>query len=314
MPGVAAVTGATGFIGTHLVRHLAEAGWRVRILARRIPGSHDFPVPPVDTVVGDLQDPPALRQLVSGADVVIHLAGLVKAPSAEAFHATNVRGTAGVVEAVAKLPKTRLIHVSSLAAREPELSVYARSKAEAESEVRKLPSGFDSVIVRPSVVYGPGDQETFGFFQRANKGVSIIPASHGQRISFIYINDLCNLIKVISENSLRSTEPLEIDDGKPGAYSWPEILSAMSTAAGKRLRTVHLPAVGVRMAAGLNAALHRLRGTVTMFTPGKARELLHHDWAVRASPVDKLAGWAPTCGIVEGFEKTMLWYRSKGWL
>ena len=314
MPGVAAVTGATGFIGTHLVRHLADAGWSVRILARRIPGSHDFPIPPVDTVVGDLRDPSALSRLFAGADVVIHLAGLVKAPSAEAFHATNVRGTAAVVEAMAKLPRGRLVHVSSLAAREPDLSDYARSKADAESEVRKLPSRFDSVIVRPSVVYGPGDWGIFGFFQGANKGVTIIPGSLKQRISFIYITDLCNLINSISENDSPSAEPLEIDDGKPGAYSWPEILSAMSAAAGRRLRTVHLPAIGVRTAAGLNAALHRFKGTATMFTPGKARELLHHDWAVRAAPVDKLAGWAPTCRIVEGFERTMLWYRSKGWL
>src|SRR5262245_53018946 len=180
MPGVAAVTGATGFIGTHLVRHLADAGWRVRILARRIPGGHDFPVPPVDTVIGDLQDPSALRQLVSGADVVIHLAGLVKAPSAEAFHATNVRGTAETVETEAKYPQDQPMHGSSLAGREPEKSQSSRSKAEAESEVRKLPSRFDSLIVHPSVVYGPGDQETFGFFQGASKGVSVILASHGQ--------------------------------------------------------------------------------------------------------------------------------------
>jgi 2-alkyl-3-oxoalkanoate reductase len=314
MPGVAAVTGATGFIGTHLVRYLAERGWKIRILARRIPGGHDFPLPPVETVIGDLDDPVALRRLVEDADVIIHLAGLVKAPSAEAFHRTNVQGTAAVAAAVAALPKARLIYVSSLAAREPDLSDYAQSKALAEDEVRKIAPGLNSIIIRPSVVYGPGDRETFAFFQSANRGFSIIPGALSQRISFIHINSLLSLIHVICDNESAVSASLEVDDGHPGGYGWPEIVSAMSSAAGQRLRTVHLPAAAVRMAAGINAAMHRLRGTATMFTPGKAQELLHTDWAVRTSAADWPPGWRPNCGLVEGFEKTMLWYRSKGWL
>lgn len=313
MPGVAAVTGATGFIGTHLVRHMAGRGWRIRILARRIPGSHDFPLPPLDAVIGDLDDAAALDRLVAGADVVIHLAGLIKAPSAQAFQTANVRGTAAVVEAISTHRGGRLIHVSSLAAREPNLSDYARSKAQAEDEVRKLQPGFDSVIIRPPIVYGPGDRETLAFFQSASRGFSIIPGTLNQRLSFIHISDLCELINLISENRFSTAKPLEIDDGKLGAYGWPEIVSALSAAAGKRLRTVHLPAAVVRMAAGVNAAVHQLRGTATMLTSGKARELSHPDWAARPGAETPL-GWQPACLIPEGFEKTMLWYRSKGWL
>src|SRR5262245_8548457 len=313
MPGVAAVTGATGFIGTHLVRHMADHGWRIRILARRIPGSHDFPLPPLEAVIGDLNDSSALDRLVAGADVVIHLAGLIKAPANEACQAANVHGTAAVVAAVTRHRVARLIHVSSLAAREPDLSDYARSKARAEDKVHRLPDGLNSTIIRPPIVYGPGDRETLAFFQSASRGFSIIPGTRDQRLSFININDLCELINLISQSGFSSAQPLEVDDGKPGAYGWLEIVSALSAAAGKHLRTVHMPAAAVRMAGGVNAAAHRLRGTTTMFTPGKVREVLHPDWAARPA-AEAPPGWRPTCLIPEGFEKTMLWYRSKGWL
>jgi len=312
MAGVVAVTGATGFIGTHVVRELAGRGWKVRILTRRIPGSHFFPLPRVEAVIGDLADPAALRQLVAGADAVIHLAGVVKAPSAEAFHRANVMGTRAVVEAVGNQPKGRLIHVSSLAAREPRLSDYARSKSESEDEVRKLSNGIDWIIIRPSVVYGPGDQETLGFFQGANCGISIIPGPRDQRISFIYINDLSRKINLLIEEQLGG-RTCEIDDKKPGGYGWPEIVASMSAAAGRRLISLHLPATAVRIAAHANAAMHRVAGGVTIFTPGKARELRHSDWVARA-PLEALSNWEPRHRLAEGFEKTMLWYRSVGWL
>jgi len=313
MPGVVAITGATGFIGTHVVRQLADRGWMVRILTRRIPGSHLFPLPRVEAVIGDLADPGALERLVAGTDAVVHLAGVVKAPSAEAFHQANVVGTRAIAEAVAALPKGRLIHISSLAAREPALSDYAHSKTEAENEIRRISNGIDWIIIRPSVVYGPGDRETLGFFQAAERGFSVIPGPRDQRISFINVRDLSNLINVLVENNATG-ETLEIDDSKPGGYGWPEIIGAMSTATGKRLLSLHLPATVVRMVAGINAAVHRLGGSTTMFTPGKARELLHRDWAARAPAAGTLSGWTPAHRLAEGFEKTMLWYRAAGWL
>jgi len=313
MPGVVAVTGATGFIGTHVVHQLASKGWAVRILTRRIPGSHHFALPRVEAVIGDLADRTALGRLVAGADAVVHLAGLVKAPSAEAIHQANVMGTRAVVEAVSASPKARLIHVSSLAAREAGLSDYARSKAKAETEVRKALLGISWIILRPSVVYGPGDRETLGFFKSADFGFSVIPGPRDQRISFIYISDLSDLIHILVEDKIAG-EILEIDDGKPGGYGWPEIVAAMSTAAGKRLNSLHLPAPAVRIAAGINAAVHWPGGGATMFTPGKARELRHPNWVARAPATGMLSGWKPSHRLAEGFEKTMHWYRLAGWL
>lgn len=313
MARIVAVTGATGFIGSHVVRQLAGNGWTVRILTRRIPGDHHFPLPLIEAVVGDLSDAAALRRLVAGAEVVVHLAGLVKAPSAQAFHRVNAMGTRALVQAVLTQPDARLIHVSSLVVREPGISDYAASKAQAENELRTLSNRMAWTIIRPSVVYGPGDRETLGFFQTAARGFTVIPGPMSQKISFIYISDLSSLINILVQNTGRCRETLEVDDGKLGGYSWPEIAAAMGAAAGRRLRTVHLPAPAVRTAATVNAAAHWLMGKTTMFTPGKARELTYRDWAAHMPP-GGLPEWRPAHGLAEGFEKAMRWYRSVGWL
>jgi len=314
MASLVAVTGATGFIGTHLVRRLAAEGRPVRILTRRIPANRLFPLPKVDAVIGDLADPKALDRLLTGAGTVIHLAGAVKARSAEAFQQANVLGTRAIAEAAARQRNCRFIHVSSLAAREPQLSDYALSKSDAELEVGKLSSGLRWIIVRPPAVYGPGDRETLGFFRSAARGFFPRPGPSDQRISFIDVSELCDLIKVISEISRGDGQTLEVDDGAAEGYGWPEIGAAMAAAAGKQLRAIPLPAFAIHAAAAVNAASHRILGASTVFTPGKARELRHPDWVARLPDGEVLSNWKPSCLLPEGFAKTMRWYREAGWL
>jgi nucleoside-diphosphate-sugar epimerase len=314
MADLVAVTGATGFIGAHLVRRLAAAGRPVRILTRRIPADRHFPLPKVEAVIGDLADSTALKRLLTGAGTVIHLAGAVKARSADDFHRANVLGTRAIAEAAARQPNCRFIHVSSLAAREPQLSGYALSKSDAELEVGKLSSGLRWTIIRPPAVYGPGDRETFGFFRSAARGFLPQPGPPDQRISFIDVNELCDFIKVISEAKGGDGQTIEVDDGAGEGYGWPEIGAAMAAAAGKQLRAIPLPAFAVHAAAALNAASHRILGGATVFTPGKARELRHSDWIARLPGDDVLSGWKPSCLLPEGFAKTMRWYREAGWL
>ncbi|HVR67508.1 MAG TPA: NAD-dependent epimerase/dehydratase family protein [Verrucomicrobiae bacterium] len=314
MASLVAVTGATGFIGTHLVRRLAADARPVRILTRRIPADRHFPLPKVEAVIGDLSDPKALDRLLTGAGNVIHLAGAVKAGSAEAFQQANVLGTRAIAEAAARQANCRFIHVSSLAAREPQLSDYALSKSDAELEIGKLSSGLRWIIIRPPAVYGPGDRETLGFFKSAARGFLPQPGPSNQRISFIDVNELCDFIKVISETTRGDGQTVEVDDGAAEGYSWPEIGAAMASATGKQLRTVRLPGFAVHAAAALNAASHRILGANTVFTPGKARELRHPDWVARPWGDDMFASWKPSCLLPEGFAKTMLWYRHAGWL
>jgi nucleoside-diphosphate-sugar epimerase len=161
MAGLVAITGATGFVGGYTAKALAEAGWRVRLLCRRLPLSPLLSDISPEIVLGDLEDPAALAALVRGADAVVHAAGAVRALDAVGFYRANADGTARMVAAVrADAPQARFVLISSLSAREPTLSAYAGSKRAGEIELeRAAGAALDWSILRPPAVYGPGDRE-----------------------------------------------------------------------------------------------------------------------------------------------------------
>src|SRR5687767_595612 len=149
-----AITGGTGFVGSHLLRTALGAGHRVSALTRRPQSVRNT----LSWVEGDLADRAALARLVEGADAVIHVAGVLNARDRAGFEDGNVAGTLAMLAAATAAGIRRFVFVSSLAAREPELSMYGGSKARAEALVES--SGLDWSIVRPPAVYGPGDRET----------------------------------------------------------------------------------------------------------------------------------------------------------
>lgn len=303
MAPLAAVTGATGFVGRRLVGALADHGWRVRILARQAPpaGPHD------DVISGDLGNAEALRRLTDGAAVVIHCAGLIKARDRAAFHAVNVDGAAAVARASAG---RRLLLVSSLAAREPSLSAYAESKRAGEEACRAIAGGA-LTIVRPPAIYGPGDRATLGIFQAAAASPLLpLPGSPDARLALAHVDDVCAEIAFLAGQP-SGPGPYTPAGARPQGYGWREIFSAAAAAVGRHPRRVPAPAWLVR-AAGLLADLAALREPL-MFGSGKAREILHPDWSVSA---EELAPGAPPARfeLAEGFADTVAWYRAHGWL
>src|SRR5262249_13503737 len=157
-----AITGATGFFGRYIVSAFATRGWRVRILARQPIDHPQLAGLQLDVVSGDLSNKQALRALVDGADAIVHAAGLIKASSAAAFEAVNVYGTANLARAIEERGvAARVLLVSSMAAREPGLSSYARTKRAGEELLMTvLNPRCDWTIVRPCAIYGPWDRET----------------------------------------------------------------------------------------------------------------------------------------------------------
>ncbi|MDZ7826716.1 MAG: NAD-dependent epimerase/dehydratase family protein [Gammaproteobacteria bacterium] len=167
-----AVTGATGFIGRALCRRLTDLAVPVRALVRR--AQAELPEG-ITRVRGSLADPAALAELVRDARVVIHCAGAVRGAKRAAFDAVNVDGTAALIEAMSEqAPTARLVLLSSLAAREPQLSDYAASKRAAEALLTSdLP--FDHCILRPTAVYGPGDVELQPLLAAMARGLAPVP-------------------------------------------------------------------------------------------------------------------------------------------
>jgi 2-alkyl-3-oxoalkanoate reductase len=311
---LAAVTGATGFLGHYIVRALAASGWQVRILARKAPDNARPGDPPVDAVIGDLSNPHALRELVDGADVVVHAAGLIKAPNLAAFRAVNVGGTANLVDALGdRRPGAHLLLVSSMAAREPQLSAYAATKRESEQVVAAGLRGHDWTTVRPCAVYGPSDRETLAIFRAAVHRVFPLPAPRKGRLALIHAADAADAIARLSDHG-PAARVLELTDRRVEGYGWPEIIAAIEAAMGTKLLVVPLPGVTVRAAAIVNLVAAKLAGRTAILTPGKAREILHSDWGSAADRQPAPEIWFPKIGLNDGFRDTVSWYREQNWL
>ena len=311
---VVAVTGATGFLGLHLVVALARQGARVRILARR-PTSHELWAGiPLDVVPGSLEDRHALERLAAGADAVVHAAGAIKARNRAAFLHTNRDGTNAIAQAARRCaPDARFIAISSLAAREPQLSDYAASKRAGEEAARAVygdPSD-RLVIVRPPAIYGPWDRETLAIFKAVSRAV--VPVFGSGRTAIVHVADATAAIAQLAMGTGDAGLYI-LADTNPAGYGIKDLLDEAARAVGRSPRFVRVPD-GILLAAGKTSAWWgRLSGNTPIFTAGKAREILHADWSVAENEVLPPALYQSKIGISDGFRQTVAWYRAAGWL
>ncbi len=305
MVRLVALTGATGFVGSHAVRAFADAGWHVRVLARRLPSNPILAPAGAELILGDLDDAPALGALVRDADVVVHAAGAVRARDAIGFYRANAQGTAGVVSAVrSTAPQARFVFVSSLSAREPALSDYAGSKRAGEIELERAGQEIDWSIIRPPAVYGPGDRELLPFFRMAQGGWLAAPANGNARLSLIHAGDLARAILTLASSTTCRGATLEVDDGRDGGYGWPDIAAALGDAVGRRVRLVRVPRLPVLALATLIEAQARRHGRAPMANRGKVREFWHPDWVARGSEFRVRTNWIPQVSLEKGFSDT----------
>jgi nucleoside-diphosphate-sugar epimerase len=312
---VIAVTGATGFVGLHLVAALARAGGRVRILARRQPGQESWRGIAVDVVPGRLEEAQALERLTVGADAVVHVAGLIKARDRSEFMSVNCQGTRAVAQAAQQYaPAARFVVISSLAAREPQLSDYAASKRAGEEAARAVyrDRREQLVIVRPPIIYGPGDRETLAIFKAVSH--AFVPIFGSGRMAILHVADAAAAIARLAVGNGGAAGLYALADDNPSGYSNRELMSEAARAVG---RTPHFAPVpgGVLLAAGQASAWWgRIRGRAHIFTPGKAREMLHPDWSVSCDELIPAAIYRSQIGIAEGFRTTVAWYKAANWL
>jgi nucleoside-diphosphate-sugar epimerase len=315
MARLAAVTGATGFLGRYIVGALAAAGWQVRVLARQDAAHPQLDGLALQTVRGDLSDRRALDELIDGADAVVHAAGLIKAPNAAAFRAVNVGGTANLVAALNDGGAGKhLLLVSSMVARESGLSAYAGTKRAGENVVATaLKPPHEWTIVRPCAIYGPWDKETLAIFQAIARRVFPVMHRRAARAALIHAADAAGAIVSLC-NYGPSGRIFELTDRRADGYSWAEIVSAAEAAIGTRALKIPLPGIAVRAVGAMNAVVARVAGRTPMLTLGKAREILHADWG---SAVDRLPPpelWQPRVALDAGFRETVSWYRDRRWL
>jgi len=311
VPKLAAVTGATGFIGRHVVSALRRQGWDARVLARRHPAELLTPYSRFEIVLGDLADQAALERLVRGAHAIIHLGGVIKALRREDFYTANEGGTEHLLRAAAAVaPAAMLVHVSSLAARQPELSPYCDSKHRAELKVEALAGDRIWTILRPPAVYGPGDREILPLFKAAKLGIVPYPAAPDATLSLIHVADLADAIVACLGRSGSPHALFEIDDGVPGGYRWPDILGALGEAVGRKPAGLRLPRTALALAARMNELRTRIDQKPRVLVSHKVAEVYWPDWAVRGNRLQQAADWHPSFDAWSGFRNAAKWYRN----
>jgi nucleoside-diphosphate-sugar epimerase len=279
----------------------------------------------VHLVEGDLAQQQGLARLVREADVVLHLAGLVKARSEAEFLHVNRDGTAGLARAARAAATSRLVMVSSLAATGPSsashpsdeltpprpVTPYGRSKLAGEQALRA--SGQPFVIVRPPAVYGPGDRAFLPLFRAARLGVVPVFGDGQQVLSLIHVDDLAEALAAIV------AAPAEVDGrvfhaAHPQAVTQRALVAAIARAVGRdHVRVLPLPRFIVRGLLAVSAAVARVRGQVTQLAPNKAPELLAPAWTCSSTEIERCVGWRARIALADGLAETADWYRRQGW-
>src|SRR3954454_24667969 len=298
-----AITGGTGFVGSPLINTGLGQGHNIKALTRREQAARDN----LEWVAGDLQEREALHRLGDGADAILHVPGTISAPNAKAFEKGNVTGTLSMLAAATAGGVHRFVHVSSLAAREPKLSLYGASKARAEALVES--SGLDWAIIRPPAVYGPGDKETLELFRMAKLGLILTPPRG--HLSLIHVNDLARLLLALAEPDAPSNLVIEADDGTPGGWTHRNFARALGPAVAKKPAIVPAPGALLRLAAHADQLV---RGPRSKLTVDRSAYFSHHDWVTDPKLGPPPGLWHPQVQTEQGLADTAAWYRQQGWL
>lgn len=300
-PKTVTLIGATGFIGRRLAEILIAGGHEV-VAPIRATSNRRKGLPPglrireCSLSSGDA----GLRDALGMADAVIYAAGTVRGSVIDDFRPANVRGVEVVADFLAHMPPPAppLLLISSIAASEPQLSDYARSKREGECVLEARPA-LASAIFRPPAVYGPGDREMRPVFDAMRRGFALRAGPAGQRFSLLHADDLARAaLAWLDAGADQGSGLFELHDGCEGGYSLDEIAKAV--ACGGRVRVLPLPVTVLAGIARMNTQLARFTGRSPMLSPGKVRELRHPRWVCDNATITRALGWTPEIPLQQG--------------
>ena len=240
-----------------------------------------------------------------GADILFHCAGAVRGARYRDFEMANVQGTACLLDALATLPAPpRTVVLSSIVARQPQLSWYSRSKREAEELIARAAIPPVWTLLRPPAVYGPGDREMLPLFRAMARGIAPVPGAIEARNSLMHVDDLVRACLACASAEGARGRTFELHDGTEGGYSWGELAELAGRVHRRQVRPLRIPGPLLDALAGLNLLRARLTGTRPMLTPAKLRELRHPDWVADNSAIAAATGWQPSIALEQGLNNS----------
>lgn len=322
----ALVTGATGFVGGHLMERLLERGDTVTALVRSPARAAEAAAQGVRLIKGDLADLAALRAATLDQDVVYHVAALTGAVDEAEFMLANRDGTANLARAtVAAGGSARFVLVSSMAAGGPSrrgalkaadghdqpVTMYGRSKLAAELVLRGEPLGW--TVLRPPTVYGPRDRDNLlTVFKAARLGVAPVFGDGSMELSIIHVVDLVNAI--VCAGTMPGLEHRVFYVNHPEVITSAELVRTIGQEMGKEITLLPVPEWVARTALNATGLWARALGRKTILRADKANEFYQEAWTGDATPFSAATGWHPRWSLAAGVADTAAWYRKAGWL
>ena len=324
----ALVTGANGFVGSHLVEALLKKGYEVVCLVRNKSDLRFLSGLNLEYKCGDVTDADSLREPLKGVDFIFHVAGITRAKNREEYFKVNASGTKNLVQACFETNPDvkRFIYVSSQTAAGPgkdlhpidenakcePINNYGKSKLEGEKEVLNFQDKLPVTIIRPPAVYGPRDKDILYFFQMINKG--IIP-SFGLKesyLSLVYVKDLVQGLILAAESKKSSGQIYFLTDGK--TYSWSEAFGIVRDSLGVKAIRLRIPKSLLVTFAFFSEAFTRLLGKTPLLHLGRAKELCQRFWLSDISKAKTDLGFLPEYDLEKGALETANWYKENKWL
>jgi nucleoside-diphosphate-sugar epimerase len=320
------LTGATGFLGSHVVDVLLDRGHELKALVRPTSFIRRLKEQGVKLIQGQIPQSIPLSETLSECDAVVHMAGAIKALNKKEFFRINAQGTAYLVEQILKAqPKPRiLVHVSSVTAVDPRrgddfclpaelapaLSHYGESKRQGELALGPLKGKVQTIILRPPVLYGPRDVEFISLFRMIGRGLAPMYRGGKNQLSVCYGPDTARAVANLIENPPPGDGIFCLDDGM--IHSWKSLATTIARVMGKRPRFLPLRDPMMYSTAFVKQIWAQLRRRPEIFTLNKMREMRQPRWVCGYSELQKATGWKPTTPIETGMGETYQFYRREG--
>ena len=337
------VTGATGFIGQHLVEVLTQKGSSVTCLVRRTSQISRLQPFGVSFIEGDITDEQSLPQALAGIDAVFHIAGLLEARPRSRLYEVNEEGTRNLAQACAACRKPPvLVILSSLEAAgsnpddaprtesEPStpITTYGKSKLAGEHAAAEYAGEVPISIVRAPVVFGEWDHQTLNVFKLlrlARFGIYPVPLRRTMRLSLIHAHDLAKFLLLVADRGERLASPINgQEDSGQGLYyvaydehpTFAELLQMAGAALGEsQARVIHIPQVFLWVLAFPYEAWYRIQGgSPGVINLDKVRAAFAGSWTCSPEKAHMQLGFTPSLPLVDRVQQTVDWYQDQGWL